>query len=480
MEFSQGSFLTASAIKPHFPRIVIMIMAASSLIHYLEFRTHFSKYNSTMDNQVRRQTQQVEGQYTEPAASLFSVEDQRITENEQIGIIEKAPPKQEAKEGTFGIMGEAPPKEEEAKEASPVHVLFGLSGNHDGFFAEFEVALRSVMLNAPHHSPLEIHIMADEEAHMKLNQDTLPRVFLQESQTLSDNATQEVTTANVSMIIDGNTTSTATQTTTRTITTTSHNWHTNVTIITYNCQSYMPQWKETISLTTGKDLATYHTIGTYFRHFAHDVLPAHVHTVFYIDTDVVILANLAQLFDEAPPDEEEWYFKWSLDCAGVMLIHVRHLPLFWERCRQVKPTGIFKRKGNNDQDMVIIIRDIFDPNNTQLVQPLSQAWDLHVTGHWRGNKKREQLLRHRPEVGLVHYNGGGSNKGSYWDTSPHVKDEFAKDGWGIPARFYSVLPWSWAFFMGQSFYPGSESANNRIRISDCNVTRVIVNSNSSS
>jgi hypothetical protein len=31
----------------------------------------------------------------------------------------------------------------------PVHVLFGLGDNNEGFFAEFEVALKSVLVNAP-------------------------------------------------------------------------------------------------------------------------------------------------------------------------------------------------------------------------------------------------------------------------------------------------------------------------------------------
>ena len=51
-----------------------------------------------------------------------------------------------------------------------VHVTFGLSGNHSGFLAEFEVALKSVLLNAPLELSLHIHILADEDAFASLKE----------------------------------------------------------------------------------------------------------------------------------------------------------------------------------------------------------------------------------------------------------------------------------------------------------------------
>ncbi len=49
-----------------------------------------------------------------------------------------------------------------------VNVVFGLSGNDSGFLAEFEVALKSKLLNAPLQSKLAIHIMADSSAYVAL------------------------------------------------------------------------------------------------------------------------------------------------------------------------------------------------------------------------------------------------------------------------------------------------------------------------
>ena len=43
----------------------------------------------------------------------------------------------------------------------PLHVAFGLSGNHPGFLAEFQVALKSVLLNSPLERDLFVHILAD-------------------------------------------------------------------------------------------------------------------------------------------------------------------------------------------------------------------------------------------------------------------------------------------------------------------------------
>ena len=47
---------------------------------------------------------------------------------------------------------------------SPVQIAFGLCGNHPGFLSEFEVALKSVLLNAPLERNISIHILADQEA----------------------------------------------------------------------------------------------------------------------------------------------------------------------------------------------------------------------------------------------------------------------------------------------------------------------------
>ncbi|KAL7523663.1 hypothetical protein ACHAXR_000278, partial [Thalassiosira sp. AJA248-18] len=52
---------------------------------------------------------------------------------------------------------------------SPINVAFGLSGDHPGFLSEFEVALKSVLLNAPMERNLHVHILADRDAFVSLD-----------------------------------------------------------------------------------------------------------------------------------------------------------------------------------------------------------------------------------------------------------------------------------------------------------------------
>ncbi|GFH56758.1 hypothetical protein CTEN210_13234 [Chaetoceros tenuissimus] len=50
------------------------------------------------------------------------------------------------------------------------NIVFGLSGNHSGFLAEFKVALKSVFINAPIDHGMNIHVIGDEEAYNSLAQ----------------------------------------------------------------------------------------------------------------------------------------------------------------------------------------------------------------------------------------------------------------------------------------------------------------------
>ena len=48
---------------------------------------------------------------------------------------------------------------------SGIHLLYGLAGNLTGFLDEFEVSLKSVLLNSPLDYNLTIHLIVDEVAH---------------------------------------------------------------------------------------------------------------------------------------------------------------------------------------------------------------------------------------------------------------------------------------------------------------------------
>ena len=55
-------------------------------------------------------------------------------------------------------------------------------------------------------------------------------------------------------------------------------------------------WRHFIQNTTGTSVNLMHSIGAFFRLFAHDFLPKNVEHVLYMDTDVAVLANLQELW----------------------------------------------------------------------------------------------------------------------------------------------------------------------------------------
>ena len=168
-----------------------------------------------------------------------------------------------------------------ASSMAVVHVLFGLSGNAPGFLAEFEVALKSVVLNAPLDRALTISIMADQQAYQ-----ALPTIF-----------------ARTGLLVQaGN----AMNTTTTTTTPAALPWRTRnpITIQTYDVTSYLSDWKQRIDTVFNFTGSPYgkHTIGCFFRLFAHHVLvpqqqhadstaTAAVQHVLYLDTDVVLVRH---------------------------------------------------------------------------------------------------------------------------------------------------------------------------------------------
>lgn len=335
------------------------------------------------------------------------------------------------------------------------HVLFGVSNNDPYFFEEFEVALKSIFLNAPHHMALEIHVMCGEGACEFLDTDVWPRIF----GSASRGDTQKV-------------------------------WYTPVTISIYNTQPFLVSWKEIVQAKTKFRMVLTHTIGAYFRLFCDQVLPSHVQRIFYVDTDVVVTANLAQILDDAPPpDDQKWILQMQNECSGVMFVHVPQLPRFWELVAQVEDWGKMQKR-NADQDLILGVIKHLDtaresnggqgePSSTY-IQHLAEQWDLTTTRDYEHNT-REKLLAFRPDgVGLLHYNGGaGKNKQgltqkNYFHDQPIFVEFERQRGWGFAGNFYIQMPWSWVFYMGQCLTAGGRFSSDvpkpTIRIRDHDLT----------
>jgi hypothetical protein len=215
----------------------------------------------------------------------------------------------------------------------PVHVLFCLSGNHSGFMSEFEVSLKSVMMNAPLERNLIIHVMADELAHHALDD-----VFARTEVELWESRTQ-------------------------------------ISIESYNVESYIPAWEkqvEDLLVATGfQELPRQkafgdHTVGCWFRLFCHQVLKLNndvyydennaVEHILYLDPDVVIMANLEELWRHV---DKKYHFQWGvMACSGFLLLNVPTMNEIWQEAKTLPLSNISTetRQDPNDQ---LVFRAIY-------------------------------------------------------------------------------------------------------------------------
>jgi hypothetical protein len=181
-----------------------------------------------------------------------------------------------------------------ASEKEPIHVMFSLSGSNEGFLAEFEVSLKSVLLNAPLDADLNLHVLADSKAL-----GVLPDIW------------------NRTGIYDSV-------------------WRSKITLTTYNVDPFVKKWSRKIEQVYNKPIKNIvrHTIASYFRLFVNDVLPDSVSHVLYMDTDVIIMANLANLWSHI--DRSDVIYQWGRDhCAGFVILNVKRVPLIWDVASKV-------------------------------------------------------------------------------------------------------------------------------------------------
>ena len=285
-------------------------------------------------------------------------------------------------------------------EDAAVNVLFALSGSHPGFLAEFEAAIKSVLLNSPLDLDMDIHVMADDKAYGALS-DVFLRTGLEDSL-----------------------------------------WRNKISIQIYNIESYLAEWSKKIDASTpwsAREMTGRHTIAPYFRWFAYQVLPETVEHVLYMDTDAVIMANLAHLWRNIDRDAT---FQWGADlCAGFMVFNVKKAGSIWDLASRCDLEGI-QEKFNTGIDDQLILRAV---NQTfpEVVAVLPDEWAIsYANGAW---KHKHDVMDFYQNVGMLHFNGQGSTKESYFNTDLLQK---RPDTWGI-VWYYVKLPWAWAKFMGE-------------------------------
>lgn len=313
------------------------------------------------------------------------------------------------------------------------HVLLGLSGNHSGFLGEFEVAFKSILLHAPSNDPLIIHIMADGEAY----------------QALDDIIHKQ---ANLT------------------------NWKTCVPtkIATYNVQSRQDEWKQRIETRLGaaanltKHTLYRHTIGAYFRLFAGDVLPDSVDTVIYLDSDVVLLASLDDIWQRQLAEDTnktKMYYWGEQRCSAFMVLRPHAMERVWEaygKAPMKKIQSVLRsRPVVDDQFLLQVVHRTFP----EVVGTLSPEWDVSASdGPWKGGKPH-LLLPHRPKAGMLHFNGGRTSKEPYFKAHNYYLSDPV---WSL-AKYYVDMPWTWAQFAVESHiregqgYPLVVDYNNEVK-----------------
>lgn len=284
-----------------------------------------------------------------------------------------------------------------------IHMLYGLSGMETSFFDEFYVSLKSVLLNAPTDIPLSIHCLADKLAYNRTVTEISERIRL-------DNliARQPIS------------------------------------INVYNIESKGFAWKKVIERSTGHKTSKRHTMGTFFRLFAYDVLPPSVEHAVYLDTDIVITTNLQELWKYRNSSS---MFQWGLDtrCAGFMLLNVRQMGIsFWELVNTTYPKDklIPVLHKINDQQ---IVRNFFRRYPEQ-VSALPPEWNNHKSDNFyqlNGNL----LLKNRPKMGMLHFNGHGKGGGTV-----NVFEEPKRKEYSV-VHYHVHHPWQWVGYMLQSQLP---------------------------
>ena len=314
-----------------------------------------------------------------------------------------------------------------------INVMFGISGNHSGFLAEFEAALKSVLLNGPVSADLAVYVLADGNAYA-----ALPNVF---NKTGLEHSI----------------------------------WRDQVSITVYNVDPFLKNWSAAVaSVLHVKPERGLHTVGAYFRLFGHEVLPKSVKHVIYLDTDAVVMANLAEVWHSK--DEDAAFMLGSDGCDGFMILNLYKGTRIWELAATIDVPAMREVLSNHNLGDQLIFRAIHRTYPTEATL-LPDEWSISVAnGAWRYAKT---LVETRPAVGMFHFNGAGASKDAYFENGFPVK---YPDTWGISryckfiqeetyrldrllfinfcrnCLFHSFtdakLPWTWALFIGQSMREG--------------------------
>ena len=179
-----------------------------------------------------------------------------------------------------------------------------------------------------------------------------------------------------------------------------------------------------------------------------------------MDTDVVVIANLEELMQQVEANPNA-LFHWGLImCSGFVVMNVPRMDEIWTLAQQSPMKNISmnnkpRPQDVNDQLIFMSVNHTY-PNE---VNVLSKGWDMTVSERWR-NEDRPYPEKY-PNVGMLHFNGGGSSKDAYFTGHDFLNPQHASwvnGTWGN-AMYYVNMNWAWARYQAKSLVrPGSKGS----------------------
>ena len=369
------------------------------------------------------------------------------------------------------------------KQVRTLHIIYCLSGNNKLFIDEWETSFKSTLVNNPIDSHIQIHLIADKKA--------------------ADAIDERMQLADLSGITS--------------------RWRNQVSVILHNIEELKPSWEKFISDVLSNESNRYPLhktkggLGGYFRLLAHRIIVPYVchhdytnHTsdddspssfslndimspncddsdkqnlqeALFMDTDVVIIANLNHLMQTAEDVIKKakkdgkgrplWI--WNQN-AGFIIMDLLKFENIWKLAATI-PSEIRddESKQKHDQWFLLKLHTNFAHLNITSVMP--DEWSTHV-GHGFRRRPQNLDLKRKNGTGMLHFTSpkrgfggnfmdlGGTSKWCRFspkcdesDIGPGGDMERVRSTWGL-AEYYARLSWDWAKYQGgiSRLSPGDE------------------------
>ena len=194
-----------------------------------------------------------------------------------------------------------------------------------------------------------------------------------------------------------------------------------------------------------------HTLGAFFRLWAHRIITMPLEHLLYIDTDVVIMANLEGLLRQVESRPNALFHWGEAMCSGFVVMNFQRMDEIWTLAKSSNIANISKQYSQRPNDQLIY--QAVNVTYPQEINILESGWDMAVAVRWRD----KQIEVTHPNLGMLHFNGGGSKKDAYFgDNKTWINMEKFQESWGN-ARYYVTLPWAWARYQSRMMTrPGSD------------------------